>query len=83
MPDHDLVIRGGTVIDGTGRARFDADVALKNGKIVQVGAVPGTGTEEIDARGKLVTPGFVDIHTHYDAQAVWDSHLAPEARGMA
>ena len=79
MADHDLVIRGGTVIDGTGRAPVMADVAIKDGKISQVGVVSGTGAEEIDARGKIVTPGFVDIHTHYDAQAVWDQHLAPSA----
>ena len=80
MSDHDLVIRGGTVIDGTGRAPVEADVAIVNGKIAQVGVVSGRGAEEIDARGKFVTPGFVDIHTHYDAQAVWDSHLAPSAQ---
>ncbi len=79
MSDHDLVIRGGTVVDGTGGAPFDADVAIKDGRIVKVGAVPGSGAEEIEAKGKLVTPGFVDIHTHYDAQAVWDQHLAPSA----
>ena len=79
MSDYDLVIRRGIVVDGTGRAPFDADVAIKDGKITQVGAVPGKGAEEIDANGKLVTPGFVDIHTHYDAQAVWDRHLAPSA----
>ena len=80
MSDHDLVIRGGTVIDDTGRAPVEADVAIVNGKIAQVGVVSGRGAEEIDARGKFVTPGFVDIHTHYDAQAVWDSHLAPSAQ---
>nr|WP_314070123.1 amidohydrolase family protein [uncultured Roseococcus sp.] len=76
---HDLVIRGGQVIDGTGAPGFEADVAIQDGQIVQVGAVTGSGKEEIDARGLLVTPGFVDIHTHYDGQAVWDSHLAPSA----
>ncbi len=75
----DLVIRGGTVIDGTGRAPFEADVAIMDGRIVAVGAVAGHGREEIDAKGRIVTPGFVDIHTHYDGQAVWDSHLAPSA----
>ena len=80
MSDYDLVIRGGTVSDGTGRAPIEADVAIANGKIAQVGEVSGKGAEEIDARGKFVTPGFVDIHTHYDAQAVWDSHLAPSAQ---
>ena len=80
MSDYDLVIRGGTVIDGTGAAPIAADVAIANGKIAAVGTVAGKGAEEIDATGKLVTPGFVDIHTHYDAQAVWDPHLAPSAQ---
>ena len=75
----DLVIRGGTVIDGTGRGAFEADVAIKDGRIAAVGETPGRGREEIDARGRLVTPGFVDVHTHYDGQAVWDPHLAPSA----
>ena len=75
----DLVIRGGTVVDGTGRAPFEADVAISGGRITAVGAVPGRGREEIAAKGLLVTPGFVDIHTHYDGQAVWDAHLAPSA----
>ena len=79
MTDYDLVIRGGTIIDGTGRPGTEGDVAIKDGKIAVVGVVSGKGAEEIDARGKMVTPGFVDIHTHYDAQAVWDSHLAPSA----
>jgi len=77
--DYDLVIRGGTVVDGTGREPVEADVAIAGGRIAAVGAVAGKGTDEIDARGKLVTPGFVDIHTHYDAQAVWDSHMAPSS----
>ena len=76
---HDLVIRCGQIVDGTGAAPFEADIAVSNGKIAHVGAVPGRGAEEIDAKGKIVTPGFVDIHTHYDGQAVWDTHLAPSA----
>ena len=80
MPTHyDLIVRNGTVIDGTGAAPFAADVAIKDGVIVAVGHVDGSASKEIDAAGKLVTPGFVDIHTHYDAQAVWDSHLAPSS----
>ncbi len=75
----DLVIRGGTIYDGTGKPGFEADVAVKDGTIVQVGKVAATGAEEIDAKGQIVTPGFVDIHTHYDGQAVWDSHLAPSS----
>ncbi|MBT6276799.1 MAG: amidohydrolase family protein, partial [Chromatiales bacterium] len=73
----DLIVRNGTVIDGTGAEPVVADVAIKDGKIAAVGKVEGTGAQVIDAEGKLVTPGFVDIHTHYDAQAMWDSHLAP------
>jgi N-acyl-D-aspartate/D-glutamate deacylase len=79
MADYDLVIRGGTVIDGTGRPSIEADVALSGNRIAAIGKVSGSGAEEIDAKGKLVTPGFVDIHTHYDAQAVWDDHLAPSS----
>jgi N-acyl-D-aspartate/D-glutamate deacylase len=76
---HDLVIRNGWVLDGTGAPGFQADVAIEGATIVQVGRVAARGAEEIDAKGLLVTPGFVDIHTHYDGQAVWDSHLAPSA----
>ncbi|MDO9707502.1 N-acyl-D-amino-acid deacylase family protein [Paracraurococcus lichenis] len=75
MADLDLVIRGGTVVDGSGARPFEADVAIAGGRILQVGRVAGRGAEEIDARGKLVTPGFVDIHTHYDAQATWSSRI--------
>ncbi len=75
----DLVIRGGTVVDGTGAAPIEADVAIEGGRITEVGRVAARGREEIDARGRIVSPGFVDIHTHYDGQAVWDSHLAPSA----
>jgi N-acyl-D-aspartate/D-glutamate deacylase len=79
MPAFDLVIRGGTVVDGTGAAPREADVGIVGNRIAAVGQVTGAGAEEIDAKGKLVTPGFVDIHTHYDAQAVWDSHMAPSS----
>jgi N-acyl-D-aspartate/D-glutamate deacylase len=79
MPAFDLVIRGGTVIDGTGSAPREADVGISGNRITAVGAIAGSGAEEIDAKGKLVTPGFVDIHTHYDAQAVWDTHMAPSS----
>ncbi|MES3030661.1 MAG: amidohydrolase family protein [Pseudomonadota bacterium] len=75
----DLVIRGGTLIDGSGGAPFEADVAIKDGAIALVGQVTGQGAREIDARGKIVTPGFVDIHTHYDGQATWDGHMQPSA----
>ena len=79
MADYDLVVRGGTVADGTGAATRDADVAVKDGRIAAVGKISAKGREEIDAKGLLVTPGFVDIHTHYDGQATWDSHLQPSS----
>ena len=79
MAEYDLVVRGGSVADGTGTGTRDADVAVKDGKITVVGKVAASGAEEIDAKGLLVTPGFVDIHTHYDGQATWDSHLQPSA----
>jgi N-acyl-D-aspartate/D-glutamate deacylase len=74
-----LVIRGGTIIDGTGRKPFVGDVAVVDGKIAEVGTVTLQADEEIDATGLLVTPGFVDIHTHYDAQAMWSSRLDPSS----
>ncbi|MEQ8860107.1 MAG: amidohydrolase family protein [Pseudomonadales bacterium] len=77
MTDHDLVIRGGTVIDGTGAAERTADVAVRGGTISEVGKVSGRGRREIDAAGALVTPGFVDIHTHYDGLATWSNRMAP------
>ena len=79
MAEFDLVIRGGTLADGSGASLKEADIAVSNGKIAMVGNVTGSGREEIDAKGKLVTPGFVDIHTHYDGQASWDSRLAPSS----
>jgi N-acyl-D-aspartate/D-glutamate deacylase len=77
--DYDLVIRGGRVVDGSGGASRDADVAVRDGVIAAVGPVAGTGAEEIDARGRIVTPGFVDIHTHYDGQATWGEHMQPSS----
>ena len=74
---HDLVIRGGDVVDGTGAARQRADVAVDGGLVTHVGVVPAEGKREIDASGLIVTPGWVDIHTHYDGQATWDGDLAP------
>jgi N-acyl-D-aspartate/D-glutamate deacylase len=79
MADYDLVIHNGNLADGTGAALREADIAVKNGKIAAVGKVSGKGAEEIDAKGLLVTPGFVDIHTHYDGQATWDTRLAPSS----
>ena len=76
---YDLVIRGGTVVDGTGGPSMVADVAVEGDRIVAVGTDLGAGREEIDARGKIVTPGFVDVHTHYDGQATWDQEMAPSS----
>jgi N-acyl-D-amino-acid deacylase len=74
---HDLVIRGGTVVDGTGAAALTADVAIDDGIVVEVGRADGSARREVDADGLLVTPGFVDVHTHFDGQATWDPHLTP------
>jgi N-acyl-D-aspartate/D-glutamate deacylase len=74
---HDIVIRGGTIIDGTGKAAFSGDVAIAGGRIAAVGGKQGPGKREIDAAGLMVTPGWVDVHTHYDGQAMWDPLLAP------
>ncbi len=74
---HDIVIRGGTIIDGTGKAAFTGDLAIAGERIAEVGGRPGPGRREIDATGLLVTPGWVDVHTHYDGQAMWDPLLAP------
>lgn len=76
---YDLVVRNGTIIDGSGGPAFDGDIAVANGVIAAVGQVNGSGREEIDAEGKVVTPGFVDIHTHYDGQITWDNSLAPSS----
>ncbi len=74
---HDLVIKGGSVVDGTGGAARTADVAITDGVITEVGAVDGKARETIDADGALVTPGFVDVHTHFDGQVTWDPLLTP------
>jgi N-acyl-D-amino-acid deacylase len=76
---HDLVIRGGTVIDGTGNERYVADIAVDGGLITKVGGAVAPGKTEIDASGKIVAPGWVDIHTHYDGQATWDQEMAPSS----
>ena len=77
MHNFDLVVRNGTVIDGSGQLPRQADVAVRGGVIVAVGNIHGSGREEIDARGQLVTPGFIDVHTHYDGQATWENRLVP------
>jgi N-acyl-D-aspartate/D-glutamate deacylase len=79
MAAFDLVIRNGRIADGSGGEIFSGDVAVKDGLIAQVGEVSDTGAREIDADGALVTPGFVDIHTHYDGQVTWDSQLTPSS----
>ena len=75
MMEYDLKIVGGTIIDGMGGPARSGDVAIKAGKLVAIGSAPGRAREEIDARDQIVAPGFVDIHTHYDAQLMWDRML--------
>jgi N-acyl-D-aspartate/D-glutamate deacylase len=74
---HDIVIRSGTIIDGTGKPRFTGDVGITADQISEVGGKLGPGRREMDASGLLVTPGWVDVHTHYDGQAMWDPMLSP------
>jgi N-acyl-D-aspartate/D-glutamate deacylase len=76
---HDIVIRGGRIVDGTGAPAVEGDVALSGDRIVQVGGRAGPGRREVKADGRLVTPGWVDVHTHYDGQATWDPVLAPSS----
>ena len=75
----DLIIRNGTIVDGTGAAPYKGDIAIDGDRIVAVGDVTGPARREIDAEGMIVTPGWVDIHTHYDGQATWDPLLAPSS----
>ena len=74
---HDLVVKGGTVVDGTGAPARTADVAITDGVVTEVGRVDGSAREVLDADGLLVTPGFVDVHTHFDGQITWDPLLTP------
>ena len=77
MPEFDIVIRGGTVVDGTGIPRVRADLAIKDGRVAMIsGRIPGAGTKELDASGCIVAPGAVDLHTHYDAQLNWDPYAS-------
>ena len=73
----DTVIEGGTVVDGSGGAAFSADVGLRGGRIVEIGRITAAAHERIAAQGAWVTPGFIDIHTHYDGQASWDETFSP------
>jgi len=78
--EYDLIIRNGTIVDGSGKATYESDVAVKGNVIAGIGKnLPGKGREEIDAKGKLVTPGFVDIHTHYDGQVTWEEKTEPSS----
>ena len=74
---HDIVIRGGALVDGSGAGPISGDLAIRDGRITAIGNVPGRGGLEIDARDRVVTPGFVDIHTHLDAQMGWDPDMTP------
>ena len=76
---HDIVIRGGTIVDGTGAAAYAGDIAIDGDRLAQVGGKAGPGRREVQADGRLVTPGWVDVHTHYDGQATWDPVLAPSS----
>ncbi len=77
---HDIVIRGGLIHDGTGRAPYRADIGIRDGRIAEIGRIAANGARTIDAEGAIVTPGFVDIHTHYDGQACWDPEIGPSSR---
>jgi N-acyl-D-aspartate/D-glutamate deacylase len=79
MTDYDLIIRSGLVVDGNGGMPFAGDVAVADGAIAAIGTVAGRGRREIDAAGAVIAPGFVDVHTHYDGQATWDSRLQPSS----
>src|SRR4051812_41283040 len=74
---HDLVIKGATIVDGTGAEPYSGDVAVDGDRIAAVGRVDGRAARTIDAAGATVTPGFVDVHAHYDGQATWDDLLTP------
>ncbi len=74
--EYDLVIRGGRIVDGTRMPAFNGDIAVKDGLVAEIGNVRGTGRQEIDARGLIVAPGFIDVHTHYDAQLNWDPYAS-------
>lgn len=79
MSNFDLIIRGGTIADGSGGEPFTGDVAITDGRIAAIGEMAGEAAQEIDATGKIVTPGFVDVHTHYDGQCIWGEELSPSS----
>ncbi|MGI9345836.1 MAG: N-acyl-D-amino-acid deacylase family protein [Gammaproteobacteria bacterium] len=79
MATYDLIVRNGLIVDGTGAPAFEGDVAISGGVIAALGSITGSATETLDAKGQLVTPGFVDIHTHYDGQATWSNRLTPSS----
>ena len=77
MAEYDLVIRGGTIVDGTGIPRYMADLAIKDGRVAKIsGKISAGGAKEIDASGCIVAPGAIDLHTHYDAQLNWDPYAS-------
>ncbi|MGH9302496.1 MAG: amidohydrolase family protein, partial [Acidimicrobiales bacterium] len=75
----DVAIKGGTIVDGTGGPSFGADVGVRDGHIVEIGALTESARQIIDADGAVVTPGWIDVHTHYDGQVLWDDVLEPSA----
>jgi N-acyl-D-aspartate/D-glutamate deacylase len=76
MPEFDIVIKDGMIIDGTRAPRIRGDIGIKNGRVARIGRIPASEAKEvIDARGLIVAPGFIDLHTHYDAQLFWDPWL--------
>ena len=77
---YDLLIRNGRIVDGSGMPAFRGDLAVKDGKIVEIGKINGSATRTIDADGLAVSPGFIDNHCHYDAQVTWDATLSPLRR---
>jgi N-acyl-D-aspartate/D-glutamate deacylase len=80
MQQFDLLIRNGRIVDGTGAPAYRADLGLRNGRIAAIGQDLGIAAQQIDADGLLVTPGFVDVHTHFDGQATWDERLWPSSQ---
>ena len=80
MQQFDLLIRNGRIVDGTGAPIYRADLGVRNGHIAAIGQQLGDAVQQIDADGLLVTPGFVDVHTHFDGQATWDERLWPSSQ---